>query len=120
MKTKFFLATGLALLPILNAVPQAAPPPAIPPQQAVAHDNSPAMTEAKISAVASFQTKTISHIFGLAVETDGAIPRAFRANNPLQLINPLAPPEYGNGWDNVTTDPQTGRANGIVFFGIRF
>ena len=118
MKTKFFLVTGIAILPILNGFAQAAPPP--PPAQTIDHDSPPALTQPEISSVARFQTSTVSHIFGLTVQTDGVIPRAFRTNNPLQLINPLAPPEYGNGWDNVTTDPQTGRANGIVFFGIRF
>ena len=78
------------------------------------------MTETEISAISHFQTTTISRIFGLKVQLEGAIPRAVRASNPLHLINPLAPPEYGNGWDNVTTNPETGRANGIVFFGIRF
>lgn len=36
--------------------------------------------------------------------TGGAIPRAVRSGNPLQLLNPLAPAEYGSGHDVVRHD----------------
>jgi hypothetical protein len=36
---------------------------------------------------------------------DGAAVRMARNRNPLQMINPLAPPEYGDGQDLVSTDP---------------
>lgn len=33
--------------------------------------------------------------------SDGVIPRAVRSGNPLQMINPFAPAEYGGGHDVV-------------------
>ena len=34
-------------------------------------------------------------------------------DNPLQLVNPFAPPEYGSGYDNVVRDPIDGQGTGI-------
>jgi len=51
----------------------------------------------------------------------GAIPRAFRAGNPIQMFNPLAPAEYGTAEENVTFDPEaSGKGNGIKLFSISF
>jgi hypothetical protein len=41
-------------------------------------------------------------------------------DNPLQLINPLAPPKYGTAEDNTLRDVNTGRAIGWKLFSIRF
>ena len=35
---------------------------------------------------------------------DGVIPRAFRGGNPLQMLNPKAPPQYGTSQDAVSFD----------------
>lgn len=43
-----------------------------------------------------------------------------KTRNPLQMINPLAPAEYGSGEDNVTQDPITSRTYGLKFLSIRF
>jgi hypothetical protein len=40
--------------------------------------------------------------------------------NPLKLIDPRAPREMGDGYDNVSRDPVTGRAEGIRLFTITF
>jgi hypothetical protein len=32
----------------------------------------------------------------------GVVQKAFRSKNPLQMINPLAPKEYGDGQDSVS------------------
>jgi hypothetical protein len=50
---------------------------------------------------------------GIAVET-------FKADNPLQLINPLAPAKYGSPEDNVLRDSVPGRASAWKLFSIRF
>ena len=50
---------------------------------------------------------------GLAVEV-------VKKRNPLQLINPLAPPEYGSPEDNIYREPLNGRVTGLKFFAIRF
>ena len=52
--------------------------------------------------------------------TSGAIPKAVRTPNPLKLIDPRAPREMGDGYDNVSRDPVTGRAEGIRLFTVTF
>lgn len=79
-----------------------------------------ALTRDEIAAVARFQSDTVSRILGMNVTVDGVIPKALRARHPLQLINPLAPSEYGNAFENVTVDPETRQANGIRLLGIKF
>ena len=51
---------------------------------------------------------------------DGALVRAARKGQPWQVINPFAPKEFGDGWDNVSRDPHTGAANGVVLLSVRF
>jgi hypothetical protein len=70
--------------------------------------------------MARFQATTISRVLGVNLDADGVLPRAFRADHPLHLLNPLAPIDYGSGIDNLSIDPITHRANGIVFLSIRF
>jgi hypothetical protein len=79
-----------------------------------------ALTRDEIATVARFQTDTVTRIFGVKITVDGVIPMALRTRHPLQLINPLAPAEYGNGFENVTADPDTRQATGIRFLGIKF
>jgi hypothetical protein len=50
----------------------------------------------------------------------GAIPRAIRAGNPLQMLNPKAPAQYGTAEQNVVIDPYTGKWKGIKLFEIFF
>src|SRR5947208_1042146 len=51
---------------------------------------------------------------------DGAAVQAVRADNPLQLFNPFAPPEYGRAEANVSWDPVSGKASGLKLFSIKF
>ena len=51
-------------------------------------------------------------ISGIAVE-------AVKQRNPLQLVNPLAPPQYGSPDDNIVKDPTRNRV-GLKVFAIRF
>ena len=39
------------------------------------------------------------------VNVDGSIARAVRSGQPLQMINPFAPPQYGDGSDAVNRVP---------------
>ena len=50
---------------------------------------------------------------GIAVE-------AVKKRNPLQLINPAAPPEYGSPEDNLVREPPNGHPGGLKIFAIRF
>jgi len=51
-------------------------------------------------------------------ELGGAVPRAVRAGNPLQILNPLAPPQYGTAAQSVLLEPYTLKWNGIKLFEI--
>lgn len=52
----------------------------------------------------------------------GAIPRAVRGGNPLQMLNPRAPQRYRGSVDDTVTYDQDNpsRITGIIFFGIRW
>jgi hypothetical protein len=50
---------------------------------------------------------------GIAVE-------AFKLDNPLQLINPAAPVQYGFAEANLVRDPVVGRVSGLKIFSILF
>lgn len=54
------------------------------------------------------------------VRYGGLISQAGQMKQPLQLFNPLAPPEYGNGLQNLALNPETGRAEGVTLFSIHF
>jgi hypothetical protein len=58
---------------------------------------------------------TVGHLTysGIAVQ-------AVKADNPLQLINPAAPAEYGSAEDNLVREPMTGKQAGLKFFAISF
>ncbi|MDQ6810031.1 MAG: hypothetical protein M3Z64_11500 [Verrucomicrobiota bacterium] len=45
----------------------------------------------------------------------GAVPRAVRHGNPLQLFNPKAPAQYGTAQQNTTYD-ETGKPKGSKLF----
>ena len=51
---------------------------------------------------------------------EGIFVETVKMDNPLQLLNPLAPPRYGNGDDNLDLDPITGGLTGLKFLTVRF
>jgi len=51
---------------------------------------------------------------------EGIFVQMAKTPNPLQLINPAAPLEYGSSEDNVVFDPTTGNASGLKLFSVRF
>lgn len=46
----------------------------------------------------------------------GVIGQALESRQPWQLFNPLAPPEFGDGTQNLSVNPVTGRAEGVTLF----
>src|SRR5258706_2289069 len=50
----------------------------------------------------------------------GIAVQAAKSRNPLQLINPFAPAEYGRAGDNVVRDPINGQPSGLKLFAIQF
>lgn len=49
----------------------------------------------------------------------GTLGEALLTERPLQLFNPLAPAEFGDGTRHLTQDVFTGRAEGVVLFSFR-
>ena len=52
------------------------------------------------------------------VTTEGIAVKAAKSRNPLQLINPWAPKEYGSGETNVVNDPTSGTPKALKIFAI--
>ncbi len=44
----------------------------------------------------------------------GLVGQAVESGRPWQLFNPLAPPEWGDGTQNLSVNPVTGRAEGVI------
>jgi hypothetical protein len=57
---------------------------------------------------------------GRAVTFGGALVAAARTDKPLHLLNPFAPPEYGDGMQHLRRDPFTGQGRGVCLFSIHF
>jgi hypothetical protein len=54
------------------------------------------------------------------VTYSGIAVQVIKTDNLLQLVNPLAPPKYGSGEENVMRDPATGRGAAWKLFSIQF
>jgi hypothetical protein len=69
-----------------------------------------------------FGTPEVSYdrIIGERVVYSGIGIQLIRAPNPLHLINPWAPKEYGPSSQNLVIDPVNGRPAGLKFFVISF
>ena len=50
----------------------------------------------------------------------GIIPEAIKSENPLELINPFAPAEYGSGEQNLSPDITPLHEPGLKFFSLDF
>ncbi len=88
------------------------PPPAAPSQTDL-RKNISGLSLSQIESMVMYQTSLADRVLGV-------LPQIRRADNPLQLFNPLAPSRYGNGYENVVFDPRTGRGEGIALFTIKF
>lgn len=51
---------------------------------------------------------------------NGIAVQVFQDTSPLQLVNPLAPAEHGDGEQYVTRDSVTGKVVGLKFFAVNF
>jgi hypothetical protein len=59
-------------------------------------------------------------IKGPRVSYSGIAVQAAKADNPLQLINPFAPAEYGSGAANVSPGTPNGRGAGLKLLSVKF
>jgi hypothetical protein len=74
----------------------------------------------KIDRYVRFQAHTVNRLFGVNINYGGVFPMARQAENSWQIINPFAPMEYGDGFNNVSINPHHGRAEGLFLFAIKF
>jgi hypothetical protein len=61
-----------------------------------------------------------NRITGRNVTYSGIAVALVKAENKLQLLNPLAPEEYGNAEDSVVRDPVNHKVSGLKIFSIEF
>ena len=54
------------------------------------------------------------------VKLEGVAVQVIKAPNPLQLINPFAPPEYGSGYRNVVYGSMPGKVIGVKVLAVTF
>jgi hypothetical protein len=120
MKKTLLFATLVVALPVILfaqtppvSITTNSPPPAVD-----------ASLQKKLPTPADFtvlpqeidlQAKPTTH-----VTFDGALIRAARAGQFWQAVNPFAPEEFGQGYDNVTVDPHGRQPTGIVLVSVRF
>jgi len=90
------------------------------PSQAGLLNLAPGLPAGKLRGMARFQTTTLTRVLGVNLEVDGVLPRLRRADHPLHLINPLAPAEYGTGFENLNLNPRTHQVEGLSFLTLRF
>jgi hypothetical protein len=67
-----------------------------------------------------FQTERPNEITNGNMSFSGIFVETVKTRRPLQLLNPLAPPEFGSPEDNLVRDMNTKRILGLKFFEIRF
>ena len=75
---------------------------------------------AREKALITQPDKNKNTIVGRQAAYSGIVVQAIKADNPLQLLNPAAPEEYGNGEASVMREPKTGRVNGLRILAIEF
>ena len=106
--------------PLATVQPAPASPTAAPAQQADILKDLPELPPDQVERYVTFQTRTLTRMFGMNLQYDGMLPQLKRADRPLQMLNPFAPARYGGGFDNLSVNPTTGRGEGINLFAIRF
>lgn len=76
-------------------------------------------TDSTLERPVTPSTLTPPEPLGLRKPLGGALPAVFRSPQPLQMINPLAPPEYGDGTQHISTNLVTGEAEGVTLLSIK-
>lgn len=82
--------------------------------------NSAASSTLVVAPEATLRTNQFRVQQSRKIEFRGLIPSLSSRRNPLQMVNPFAPPEYGDGFRNVSFDPRSGRSEGISVFAVHY
>ena len=109
-----------------NSLPSTNPPPThiistntLASQAASSALQSEALSTASISSI-QLRPEKANEIEKGKLVLGGISVQVIKTHRPLQLFNPLAPPQYGSPEDNVVRDMNTGRVVGLKFFAISF
>jgi hypothetical protein len=71
-------------------------------------------------ATVVMQNGKMNEVIGSRFIYTGIAVQMVKAQNPLQLVNPMAPAEYGTGDCNMDRDIITGKPTGFKIFSIKF
>src|SRR6266540_3854639 len=122
MRTTFILITLVTALPVIAfaQTPTVSTNKAAPTGDARLQQTLPKPADSDLMFQASrpLATPTTGQVSKVVLE--GALVRAARAGQPWQVINPLAPKEFGDGYDNVSLNPITRQPAGVVLLSVRF
>jgi len=121
MRTTFSLITLVTALPFIAfAQTPAGSTNNSPPGDARLQQTlpKPVDSDAVFRAISPLATPTTGQVSKVTLE--GALVRAAQAGQPWQVINPFAPKEFGDGYDNVSINPITHQPAGVVLLSIRF
>ncbi len=127
---KLILTTMLALFTFAAGAqndPAKAKQPALKKEKVVTTNAveiaTPAVGEVSVSmkAVQALEQNKPVPLKPNEIKTDsgtysGVLPQLVKTDNPLQLVNPAAPEEYGKAKDNTVYDSRDGKAQGIKLF----
>jgi hypothetical protein len=97
---------------------------------APAATNAPAGTMAESLISEAYRAKSQGSLLSLELRPneikvgrltlDGVAIELAKADNPLQLLNPFAPPQYGSPEDNVFRSPVDRKVSGLKVFELKF
>jgi len=81
-----------------------------------------ARNNARLNAQRAATIRAANNTTVAPARVDGSVVRAFRSGNPLQMVNPDAPAEYGNGNDVTRheVDDPFQRPQGLRLFAFEF
>ena len=67
-------------------------------------------------------SRTVTTATPQGTRIDGSVTRVVRSRNPLQMVNPFAPKEYGDGSDVTRREPEDPfqRPEGLRLFAVEF
>ncbi|PYJ07136.1 MAG: hypothetical protein DME25_04550 [Verrucomicrobia bacterium] len=107
------------LLPVFVALAAKAEPTNAPPQAAPESLQTEAAKPSRETPPVIKELKP-NEIEAGNLTYSGILVEAVKVDNPLQLINPAAPEEYGSPEDNVVRNPMDGKVAGLKIFSLQF
>lgn len=124
MKNARKIGGGIAAMMVvaggLSAQDKPAPENPAPEKNAAAESPVNPAVVRRVDDYVQFQMSLPNRVFGTNLKYQGVVPMAWRAPNPLQLINPLAPLSFGDGDQNVIVNPATKQQEGVKLLQVRF